>query len=189
MAASLDTRIKDHWASLGMRPLDPAVGLACMEAAMSSGAARRLALDADWSKWIPAIAEFENPALYTWLKDEARTTPKAREERKPPSPASKLDFGAGPEREAGLGKYLLDQLCSFTGLRQAEVDLSVPLANLGLDSLMALELKNKIESDLGIAIPMLEFVRNPNLLQLGETALRLYDERLKATVVRADRLN
>ena len=47
------------------------------------------------------------------------------------------------------------------GLSASKLDVQQPLSNLGLDSLMAVELKNRIAVDLGVNVPMVTFLRDP----------------------------
>ena len=42
-----------------------------------------------------------------------------------------------------------------------------PLTKLGIDSLMAVELKNRVESDLGLIVPVTALLEGPSLAQLS----------------------
>jgi phthiocerol/phenolphthiocerol synthesis type-I polyketide synthase D len=57
------------------------------------------------------------------------------------------------------------------GLSRSRVDFDEPLNRLGLDSLMAVELKNRIDSDLGVNVPLINFARNPSVAQLTANVL------------------
>jgi acyl carrier protein len=52
-------------------------------------------------------------------------------------------------------------------LPAANLDPEVPLNNLGIDSLMAIELKNRIEVDLGVTVPMVKFLEGPSVRDLA----------------------
>jgi acyl transferase domain-containing protein/acyl carrier protein len=72
------------------------------------------------------------------------------------------------ERPAILETYLRGQLARVLGLAPAKLDSRQPLNRLGLDSLMAVELKNRIELDIGVLIPMVRLLQGPSLLQIAE---------------------
>lgn len=71
-----------------------------------------------------------------------------------------------------LEAFLRQQLATVTGLEAANIDLDQPVNNLGVDSLMAIQLKNRIESELRIAIPMVLFLQG---LSLRELMVRLLE--------------
>jgi acyl carrier protein len=59
------------------------------------------------------------------------------------------------------------------GLSESQLDITQPLTNLGLDSLMAVELKNRISTDLSINVPMVKFLQG---FSVAEAATLLLDQ-------------
>ncbi|MFF4568533.1 amino acid adenylation domain-containing protein [Streptomyces sp. NPDC001410] len=51
---------------------------------------------------------------------------------------------------------------------EAELDRHEPLPNLGLDSLMALEVKDKLSAQLGVSLPLAAFLEGRSVADLGE---------------------
>jgi len=51
------------------------------------------------------------------------------------------------------------------------IDVQQPLNTLGLDSLMAIELKHAIESDLGLGLPLVRYLEGPSIAVLSATLL------------------
>jgi NADPH:quinone reductase-like Zn-dependent oxidoreductase len=72
------------------------------------------------------------------------------------------------ERQALLETYLCEQLARVMGLSPVNLDVHQPLSRFGLDSLMAIEMKNRIELDLGILIPVARLLQGPSLAQVAE---------------------
>jgi acyl carrier protein len=58
-----------------------------------------------------------------------------------------------------LQSYLSEQVARVLGLSASKLDLQQPLSNLGLDSLMAVELKNRIAVDLKVNVPVVKFLQ------------------------------
>ncbi|MBB4895859.1 amino acid adenylation domain-containing protein [Streptomyces olivoverticillatus] len=58
---------------------------------------------------------------------------------------------------------------------EAELDLHEPLPNLGLDSLMALEVKNALSMRLGISLPLAAFLEGRSIAELGAYVRSLVD--------------
>jgi acyl carrier protein len=77
------------------------------------------------------------------------------------------------ERLGLLQSYLSGQVARVLGLSTAKVDVRQPLTNLGLDSLMAVELKNAIAVDLGVNVPMVRFLSGPTIEQAAADLLQL----------------
>ena len=70
-------------------------------------------------------------------------------------------------------RQLAGRLC---GISPSSLDPHSPLHHLGLDSLGAVELRNSIEADLGVALPLGDFLRDSSLAGLASRALALMAE-------------
>jgi len=77
------------------------------------------------------------------------------------------------ERHRLLQSYLSEQVARVLGLSASRLDVHQPLSNLGLDSLMAVELKNRIALDLGVNVPMVKFLQGPSV---EEAAAYLFEQ-------------
>jgi acyl carrier protein len=59
----------------------------------------------------------------------------------------------GLARRTAFEAYLTGHLCTVLRLGQTALDPDIPLRSLGFDSLLALELRSRLEPDLGIKLP------------------------------------
>ena len=101
----------------------------------------------------------ESPLLSQLASEEADSPtahgPSRREKRRPAA----LLAAEPAERRRLLQSYLSEQVARVLGLAASKLDLQQPLSNLGLDSLMAVELKNRIAVDLKVNVPVVKFLQ------------------------------
>ncbi len=75
---------------------------------------------------------------------------------------------APAEKRLGMVEDLIAaQVGAVLGTDAARLDKDTPLTNLGLDSLMAIELVNRIEEKLGMSMPMGSVLNGPNIRDLS----------------------
>ncbi len=75
---------------------------------------------------------------------------------------------APADKRMGLVEDLIAaQVGAVLGTEASRIDKDTPLTNLGLDSLMAIELVNRIEDKLGMAMPMGSVLNGPNIRDLS----------------------
>jgi acyl carrier protein len=147
----------------GMGLIAPHQGLAALERLLSQNLAQVAVMPVNWAQWQKVYPAFSKSRLLSQL---------VRPEIDGASSGStgfrltveKLLALAPEERLEAVEGYLGEQVAHIIKLPATAVDIHEPLTNLGLDSLMALELKNRIETDLEAVIPMVQFLEGPALL-------------------------
>ena len=75
------------------------------------------------------------------------------------------------ERRRLVESFVRDKAAKVLRTSIANVDMSKSLHELGLDSLMAVELMNRIEGELGLTVPTAKLMGGQNLLALATTLL------------------
>jgi len=82
-----------------------------------------------------------------------------------------------PESEQALlvFRYVMQQVSHVLGISSKRLDPNKPWNDLGIDSLMAVELQNKVENDLDITIPMVELMQTPTVDKLTHLVLSQLD--------------
>ena len=73
------------------------------------------------------------------------------------------------ERAGQIERYLAEQVAAVMGFPIGRVERSVPLTGLGIDSLMAVELRNRVERDLGVRLSVVELLQGPSIAALARS--------------------
>jgi phthiocerol/phenolphthiocerol synthesis type-I polyketide synthase C len=91
------------------------------------------------------------------------------------------------ERRRQLESYLREQAAGKLGLAPSQLDVESPLHQLGVDSLVAVELRAQIERDLGIVVPVVRLLDGPSVTGLaGWLVERLSPATAEPTPVASD---
>jgi NADPH:quinone reductase-like Zn-dependent oxidoreductase/SAM-dependent methyltransferase/acyl carrier protein len=75
------------------------------------------------------------------------------------------------EREAIVQTYIREQVARVLGASAAKLDIDRPLNELGLDSLMSVELKNRVEGDVALSLPTSALMQSPTINSLSAAML------------------
>jgi len=78
---------------------------------------------------------------------------------------------APEERLQQLVDYLREQVWKRLKVAPSQLNSQQPLSQLGLDSLMVVELQHQIETDLGVAVSMVDFFQETSLVRLATQVL------------------
>lgn len=144
MAARSSAATLNRWSADGLASLDDAPALAALGSALESGRATTLVLAADWNAFSATVPR-RQASFFAKLFDTVN-------DRAPELLAS-LDGASPADRRRFLDDYLRREVAETLALTDA-IDRDLPLQDLGLDSLMALVLKNRIAADLQVDLPV-----------------------------------
>ena len=149
--------------------MPPKRALEAMGRLIREGTPQAAAIPVDWSKYREFSPSDSVPALLSELAAEAAATPSQTVRRGEMRDAI-LDADPN-QRLQLLQTYLSQQVARVLGLSPLQLDIQQPLTNLGLDSLMAVELKNRISTDLGVNVPMVKFLQGFSVAQAATQLL------------------
>ncbi len=90
---------------------------------------------------------------------------------------------AAAERLAATESYLHQQAARVLRIEPGRLSIDQPLDTLGLDSLLAIELKNRVETGLGISVPVVTLLEGPTLRELAGRVLDQLAEPAAAQIV------
>ena len=86
---------------------------------------------------------------------------------------AQLRAASAEQQERLLEQFIAAQVAGVFGTAEEKVDRSARLTDLGLDSLMTLELTNRLERELGIRIPMATLLGGPTIVELARAVRQL----------------
>jgi myxalamid-type polyketide synthase MxaE and MxaD len=156
-------------ALLGIAAMAPKRALEVMERLLREDATQVVAIPVNWRQYQELYPPGTESALLSQLAHEEAASP-LHTAHPGDKRASILD--ADPAQHAQLlQSYFSEQVARVLGLSTSQLDIQQPLTNLGLDSLMAVELKNRISADLGINVPMVKFLQGFSVAQAGTQLL------------------
>ena len=134
----------------GIFPMLPEQGLQAMERIHALGATQAVAVSADWGR-MPA-----SPLLSEISPDGSSPDRSAEDEQAAAAMLLDLLVADPDERRDRLEKYLSTLAARVLRLDPAKLDIKEPLTAFGMDSIMVVELKHHIETDLNLSLPIVE---------------------------------
>ena len=150
-------RLAARLALLGIGSIAPERAVELLGRLLEQSAAQIVAVPVDWKRY----REFYPAGSASPLLSEL-----AREAAEATGPAGRTSetrdtlLAADPaERRQLLQAYLCGQVARVLGLSPAKLDIHQPLIEFGLDSLMTVELKNRIAVDLKVNVPIAKFLQ------------------------------
>jgi polyketide synthase PksN len=182
MAARAGEAAERRWAAAGMDRLAPDAALAALGSLLGGDQAHVLVAALDVARLRAALG----PATPSLLRaPEAATTTAAR-------PVLREALRARPanERARALRSELAGALGQVLGTGDRAIDPERGFAELGVDSLLALELRTRLERELGLALPTTLVLDHPTIARLADFLVaRLADDEAAAPVIAAGRVS
>jgi acyl carrier protein len=153
--------VKQRVEAAGMGQIEPAAGLRILEQLLSdeTAGAQVAVIPIDWPRLLARFPAGCAPRIVSNFASE-----RPGESRRDAAPTGD---GAATDRAA----VVTAQVASVLRIAPRMVDVNQPLNTMGLDSLMAMDLRNRIRSELRIEVPMVKFLTGLSVTALiGEIA-------------------
>jgi acyl carrier protein len=138
----------------GFEPIQPEQGFRVLARLLEQAPARVGVMSVDWRQYSDSFSRGSTPALLSELSFQREVSASKPQDRKEPSQAviQRLNAAQPSKRRALLTDYVREQAMKVLGLDSAPpIDSNQPLNDLGLDSLMAVELRSLLSTELGLA--------------------------------------
>jgi KR domain/Phosphopantetheine attachment site len=141
--------LEDRASAHGVATMTPAQALAALGALMTQGRPQVGVVPMDWPVFLRQFAAAVPPWL-SEIADRQRGPVLAREAAAVPVVRDELAAAPPAQRPQRLADFVAGQVASVLGAAAGTVDEQLPLNELGLDSLMAVELRNRIGAGLAV---------------------------------------
>jgi len=165
----------------GLNPLTPAEGIAALERLLHDGATQASVLRMDWPRYAERSGG-PRPFLMDVLGgDGQRATPETSVRGPAEDLRSQLEDAPRRRRRWIVASFVNDHALRILGMAAGKpLDPSMPLGELGLDSLLAVELRNAVSAAVGRPLPATLLFDYPTIDALTDhlinDILRLVDE-------------
>jgi phthiocerol/phenolphthiocerol synthesis type-I polyketide synthase C len=135
------------FANLGFSMITPELGMKALQKVLSADRSTTGVFGLDARQWFQSFPAAAESSLFSDLEDASTI-----ERRGGGKLQAELAAMPDDERPARLASVIADEIRAV--LRSSDaIDHNEAMTSLGLDSLMALELRNRLESSLGITLP------------------------------------
>ncbi|MGR9105456.1 MAG: type I polyketide synthase [Gammaproteobacteria bacterium] len=174
MAARLSNKDRDRLQREGESLLPPAAGLEALEALIDSDRTQAGVVAMDWRAFFSTAAADEIPAFFSNFAPKRPIVATSRPNRNEVVAALGMTH-----RRDSLTRSLRKQAARSLGRSETQFDASTPLNLLGLDSLMAIDLRTTIRRDYGVDLPIAKLLEGLSVADLA----RLIDVELDSNAL------
>jgi acyl transferase domain-containing protein/surfactin synthase thioesterase subunit/acyl carrier protein len=141
---------EEAWRAMGLAYLPPADGMELFGRLMHPPVEEAAVALADWTRYARQFGR--RPALLAHVADEATPAPGARAD----------DIH---QRRVAFVERVRQEVAEQMGFDEP-IDSRRPLSELGLDSLMSVNVASRLESVLGVPVPVAKLIRGPSIERL-----------------------
>jgi NADPH:quinone reductase-like Zn-dependent oxidoreductase/aryl carrier-like protein len=166
---SRNAKVAQHLDSVGLMGITAAQATQVLGQLLLQGGTQAVVAKVNWRLWSQAVPPSASPRYALIASNSGGGTETA-------SPAQRIQdailSASQEDRKHILRKYIVTQLARVLGSSEEKIRSDQPLIELGMDSLMTIELKNKIEKETGLSLPTVILMRGPSIEALTELLLQ-----------------
>jgi acyl transferase domain-containing protein/NADPH:quinone reductase-like Zn-dependent oxidoreductase/thioesterase domain-containing protein/acyl carrier protein/SAM-dependent methyltransferase len=160
--------IQEHLARLGLSGITPAQATEALGFLLPSDVVQVGVANLDWKKWSASALGVRSPRYAELARQQ---------EKQPPGEGQGIResvLSAAGDRKLDLvTRYVREQAAKVIRIGVDKLDVKRPLTDLGLDSLMAVELGLRLEKQLGVPLPPGKFTAGTSVATMAATILEL----------------
>ncbi|MEK9138931.1 MAG: acyl carrier protein, partial [Bacteroidota bacterium] len=163
-----NTQVAQHLDSVGIKGFSAKLALSAMGRAMASHKAHVGIMKMDWRTQAGVASSQRSPKFSHLMSADLLRDGSGNDRGR----IRDTVLAASPEQRLEIVQsFLKEQIARVLGTSAAKLDAERPLNEMGLDSLMMVELKNRIEKEIGTSLPTVELMRGPSISKLSTVLL------------------
>jgi len=155
---------------MGVEGLQPEPALAALRYLLGTGCVQTTVANVDWTLFKGLYEARGKRPLLAQIEVQQRL-PAQQQSVQRPEVLQRLEAATVGDRYSLLITYLQGEVAKVLGLSQLP-DLQQDLFDMGMDSLMTVELVNLIQSQLQVELPIIEFLQASNIAMLAALLLK-----------------
>ncbi len=164
MMEQLDESQAKRWDRQGFSPLVPGAALDAMARLMDSAHPQAAVLDIDWNRYAPHAGPCMDMIEPLATAPPSQGRPQHHEPIHPP-----MATRSPEKREKEAQQWVKAQVTRIMMIDPShDLPRDTSLMEAGLDSLMAMELRNRFRKDWGLNLPLADFLKSPTLTTLTD---------------------
>ena len=162
---SRNSHVSEYLNRHGIPEITPSEALDLLGRLMRADVNRVSAVRMDWPRWSEANPRLSKLPQYSEIVSQ-EVVP-SHGEANSGGTASAISHASGQERIDLLEQFIRETAARVLGLPTANLDPATPLSESGLDSLMAIELVNRLEEGLQLRFPVEKIAGGPSIRKLA----------------------
>jgi hypothetical protein len=159
----------EEWERKGVGAIDPERGFAVLEHLLGGAPPQVAVLPIEWARlaqiWTQAAGA---PILSSLIGAEPERSSAPGQTADEPI-LETLKRAPAEGRQSLLVDYVGSVIARVLCVESGTIDTAAPLNQLGMDSLMALQVKHRVELELGVGVPVVELLRGAPVEELCRT--------------------
>jgi len=154
MAARTDPGAMERWAAMGVDAIAPDRGIAAFERALAGERTQVAVLPVDWSRFLARRGPDSVPAfLRAVAEDAGASRALAPQADRRPRLLDRLAEAPEEDREELVVAFVREQVAAVLGIPAGSLRTDRGFAEMGMDSLMSVELSNRLGRSIGRNLP------------------------------------
>ncbi|MCC5600905.1 type I polyketide synthase [Nostoc favosum] len=162
------TDVNRYMERIGTKPLQSQQALKILAQLLQQQVVQMVVAPMNWEQW-GEIHSSAASGRFSRLISEKAVLRKANADNTERDSLEKgLLAASSAERQQMLELRVSEEVAKILGTSIAKLDIKQPLTNLGLDSLMAVELSNRLKKELGVDVPTMKLLGGTSIAQLAQ---------------------